>query len=359
MLTNFLKKIKEVTVDGNQMIWIPKFYFNVLSSGTCLEKYDLSTSQKTDIKLMGVGSNSCYYFSDTPIDGSFVYPAFFDSKGNERDGFYISKFKASIVNGEAKSIEGETFAVVGRSIAENYSRDAVVGGHIMSYWEYYAVLMCLFFAGFRGHTLSAAKPFNGELQPDINSKFTTDSGSNTNVMQRISYMSHKNQAGARRGKTFNLPLSSSVNICDFGSGPSEFLREKIRWGTRVDHSGKVSMNYSPISPSVGYNDGYSLIVLRNQDEHNCPNFYPQSGVSSLCQIGTVSYYDQNNATQISVAGGAYRLQSVKCTTNVRPWRYDYSYFTVPEYSPFNHLGVGENQICGFRFCTYENLEQEV
>lgn len=128
--------IKDVTIDGQAMIWYPKTYVRALELP--------ETAQ--------YAGKYAWQISEFPQEGFHVHRAFIDSSGKERDGFYLGKYEASNQSGVPGSIAGATPWVninTPTAIAAckkrntDASNDAKTGWHIENCFEYWYVSLLM------------------------------------------------------------------------------------------------------------------------------------------------------------------------------------------------------------------------
>lgn len=83
-------EIRDVTIDGQQMVKIPKFYFKT---------FDAPAASK-------YAGGFCRVISDTKLDGFHIHPAFMKN-GIEKNYFYIGAYEASADGNKACSLPGK------------------------------------------------------------------------------------------------------------------------------------------------------------------------------------------------------------------------------------------------------------
>ena len=122
--------IKSVVIAGNNLVWIPQFYYR---------KYTPTTGK--------YAGKSCLEISPTKHDGFKIHPSFM-YKGVERAGFFIGAYKNALKDDMLVSIAGvqpsyqKTMQTVERLIDLN-NTGGVAGFHNQTFYETSAVNMLL------------------------------------------------------------------------------------------------------------------------------------------------------------------------------------------------------------------------
>ncbi|WP_022852017.1 hypothetical protein [Limisalsivibrio acetivorans] len=129
--------ITDVTIDSQEMVRIPKFYYKVAAAPTGSE-YE---------------GKKCWWISDTPEDGFSVHPAFVDA-GVEIEQFYVGKYNA---NDDGGTMLGSTYGVLAMTDelmstfitkAEARNTGGVDGFHMWTIYEIGAIqMLCLIETG--------------------------------------------------------------------------------------------------------------------------------------------------------------------------------------------------------------------
>lgn len=124
--------IKRETIDGNEMVWIPKFYYR------CTTR-KIPTSSK-ELKEY----NFNYDISIEPMDGFALFPAFYNA-GKEIDGFYFPCYHASKdKNGVPASVAGaDDWTDITKSDAVKAIKGLGDAYHLESFWEHMAVAVLM------------------------------------------------------------------------------------------------------------------------------------------------------------------------------------------------------------------------
>ena len=118
--------IKSVTIDGNDCVWIPKFYYRV---------HTPTSGAYAGQKIWSV--------SDNPVDGFTLHPAFMHNNV-EQDGFYISAYEAWQNGSKAGSAAGKT-PWVSINLANAKSACTANGSlwHLQNIYERHAIALLM------------------------------------------------------------------------------------------------------------------------------------------------------------------------------------------------------------------------
>lgn len=352
MVLDFMDEIKSVNVDGDLFVWIPKFY--VYYIGFKAGHYEKGG------RLSSYGNSWILHNAPSGTLKGVVHPAFVDANGNERDGFYVSRYDLSYFNGTYRSVSAQTITLSSKEQARTIAKTFVAGGHLMTYWEYQALLLCCFAM----NKVNSRQPYSTNVvgTPPAGAPVLSKLPTNTNTHVDYSYLVngyvlHSNNANTLAGKLFNARISPTVFLCDFGGGPTEHIEEDISNILHiVDPDTRKPISSGSCQAGSGSYVSKSVIGCLSASYKNqtVPCFAPYPNGNSII-VDSTYYYNLTGGYTLSVAGTTMiptvskQIQSGKATY--------ISTTNTYSHSPFNLVGGQSTMPCAIRVCTYENIEQ--
>lgn len=345
MAIGLLRGIKTVVVDGNEFLWIPKFYV-FPAEYAAGEIGDTSVSRPTRSTKSLILSNENLY-------NSSAYPAFLDADDKERDGFYVAKYRTSLdENGNFVSQKGRTPIVCSHDEANRYSESAILGGHTMTFWEYNALLLVMLIAGGIEKKIS---PFT----PSANHSYYLENVSSVRVLyQSVTKNPARKTAlpndefSAVTTGDFSIPLGSNTTLCDLGRGYGEHL---FRCAAPSDPRYIPSPNGFSLcssSPS-GWGEtaaSYGGGVTFGSVPSVCFWLNDNVNTDRLSEEG--SYFQASATSPVITVGGSAPLCTVHTGKANGNQRTTYTESGLLYDSPLNIVAPSLDKGC-FRFCVYE------
>lgn len=352
--------VKEKSLYGNNMIWIPKFYTKYL--------YHENVPLKSN-DAFGIKSSSRMFMITLDKRETFSpYPAFVDPNGKERDGFYISQFEASEIEGKVCSkMTSNLPFYCDKETASAKASSIVPGGHIMSFWEYQAVLLLAIVNGFDTKPSTENPPADKKITQASYQYSISGSRVSVTAMDAVRNMPTNVVDPAFIDKpvdSYSINLSKSVKLYGLGAGRFEWLKGKHNASIPKDTE-ETAVSVVPrcsVGPGVSRSGGTAFCLLQKIGKNTYPANYKENVVFFW-------YNDQFNSSFVDssalvnpfatecVVGGSFWVanyinyntgSSAKSTINLSP---------LIKSSPFNIMGIyGNKPELPFHFCTYEKEE---
>lgn len=232
MKLRVLERIRTEVIDGNEMTFIPKFYYRGNSncssviSGYC-------PNEKQPGRIADYGVQVAFDISPEKRPGYTLYPAF----NNCKNGFWISSHKISLdKNGAMQSKAGEIAATnISYEDAVKNAKAFGPGYALPDFYKYQAVMILLLLAkkGIPPMGFCDQVNYSTNISKTSVSKYPDDL-----VVRKIDFPTKDNEA------LYSKTYPKIFGMSDFGTGPSEWVYDAWKNDLAVTYDSTVPVSSS-------------------------------------------------------------------------------------------------------------------